>query len=245
MFARLPGPVKSLIRRVVEAVPPSEKKVTISFLLKRFVQGADLEGIARHQLWVSNIAPPLLQRLGVTPVNLVNRDAGAGHLLDRVQRWDLETRWPRVVDQGRPREHEFGTGTARAISGRSGDGIRKIASGRGPGAGFNTKNFSQKLRLALPAEGDCVPPQTRLSVPIGRWLRGPLHEWASAALGCGHLERLAFTRRHPGFALRTLPTQSRHARALWTLLVLNEWLDWVATETDSLSAEIRLKGPKD
>jgi asparagine synthase (glutamine-hydrolysing) len=60
----------------VEAVPPSEKKVTISFLLKRFVQGADLEGVARHQLWVSNIAPPLLQRLGVTPVNLENHDTG-------------------------------------------------------------------------------------------------------------------------------------------------------------------------
>ena len=56
-FARLPRWAQSLVRRAVEALPPSQKKVTISFLLKRFVQGADLEGIARHRLWVSNIAP--------------------------------------------------------------------------------------------------------------------------------------------------------------------------------------------
>jgi len=90
-FTKLPGPIKSVIRRAVEALPPSEKKVTISFLLKRFVQGTDLDGMVRHRLWVSNIAPPLLARLGVTPMDLENREAGAGHLLDRVQRWDLET----------------------------------------------------------------------------------------------------------------------------------------------------------
>jgi hypothetical protein len=28
-----------------------------------------------------------------------------------------------------------------------------------------------------------------------------------------------------------------HARALWTLLVLSEWLDWVVTETDCFAGE--------
>jgi hypothetical protein len=28
-----------------------------------------------------------------------------------------------------------------------------------------------------------------------------------------------------------------YARALWTLLVLSEWLDWVAAETDCPAAE--------
>ena len=63
-FARLPRWVRALIRRAMEALPPSDKKMTISFLLKRFVHGADLEGMARHRFWVSNIAPALLQRLG-------------------------------------------------------------------------------------------------------------------------------------------------------------------------------------
>jgi asparagine synthase (glutamine-hydrolysing) len=90
-FVQLPGWLKSAIRRVVEALPPSEKKVTISFLLKRFVEGAGLNGMTRHRLWVSNIAPALLRRLGVAPMDLESHDAGSGHLLDRVQRWDLET----------------------------------------------------------------------------------------------------------------------------------------------------------
>src|SRR4029077_12336539 len=59
--------------------------------LKRFGQGADLSGMARHRLWVSNIAPPLLRRLGAAPMDLEGGDAGGGELLDRVQRWDLET----------------------------------------------------------------------------------------------------------------------------------------------------------
>ncbi len=60
---RLPGWLRRLIRRAVEALPPTDKKVTVSFLLKRFVSGMDLDGLARHQSWISNIPAPLLQRL--------------------------------------------------------------------------------------------------------------------------------------------------------------------------------------
>ena len=42
-FVQLPGWLRSAIRRVVESLPPSEKKVTISFLLKRFMRGRELE----------------------------------------------------------------------------------------------------------------------------------------------------------------------------------------------------------
>ena len=42
-FSRLPAWVRNGIRRGVEALPASDKKITISFLLKRFVQGADLD----------------------------------------------------------------------------------------------------------------------------------------------------------------------------------------------------------
>src|SRR5437879_8782178 len=40
-FAQLPSWLGLAIRRVIGALPHSEKKVTISFLLKRFVEGAD------------------------------------------------------------------------------------------------------------------------------------------------------------------------------------------------------------
>ena len=71
-----------------------------------------------------------------------------------------------------------------------------------------------------------------LSVPIGRWLRGPLREWATARLNNPRLEQIGV---RPSVALELLSehcqSQADHARALWTLIVLSEWLDWVAAET--------------
>src|SRR5258708_21897834 len=89
-FARLPPWLKSAIRRVVEALPLREKKMTICFLLKRFRQGAALNGIKRRRQWVSNITPTLLRQLGVAPIDL-GSDAADRDLLDRAQQWDLET----------------------------------------------------------------------------------------------------------------------------------------------------------
>jgi asparagine synthase (glutamine-hydrolysing) len=75
-------------------------------------------------------------------------------------------------------------------------------------------------------------------VPIGRWLRGPLREWAAAALSN---PRLAQAGVRPGAALELFSEHERqqadHARALWTLIVLSEWLDWVAAETAGTAEE--------
>src|SRR5260221_7303537 len=88
-YGKLPAWMKSAFRRFIESRPPDEKKVTVSYLLKRFVQGAELDGMNRHQLWTSNITPQILARLGVPPTPPRGNDAVGGALLDRVQRWDL------------------------------------------------------------------------------------------------------------------------------------------------------------
>jgi asparagine synthase (glutamine-hydrolysing) len=238
-FARLPGWVRSVIRRAVEAVPPSEKKVTISFLLKRFVQGADLEGVARHQLWVSNIAPPLLQRLGVTPVNLERHDIGDGTLLDRVQSWDLDTPLAEGLLTKADRSSMSSALELRAPF--LDEAVMEFAKSLPAGErvrGFNTKVFLKRYAMRyLPKDIVCRR-KRGLSVPIGRWLRGPLHEWASATLASGRLERVGI---RPTAVMDLFSEHCKrkadHARALWTLLVLSEWLDWVLTETDSLSGE--------
>jgi asparagine synthase (glutamine-hydrolysing) len=233
-FVQLPGWLKSAIRRVVEALPPSEKKVTISFLLKRFVEGAGLNGMTRHRLWVSNIAPALLRRLGVAPMDLESHDAGSGHLLDRVQRWDLETllaeglltkadraSMSSALELRAPFLDEAVMEFAKSL--RIEDRVR----------GFKTKVFLKRYaRRYLP--DDVVNRRKRgLSVPIGSWLRGPLKEWAAATLEKGRLEQVGI---HTSAAMELFSEHCQrkadHARALWTLLVLGEWLDWVATETD-------------
>ena len=238
-FIRLPAWLKSVIRRAVEALPPSEKKVTISFLLKRFVQGADLNGMARHRLWVSNIPPALLRRLGVAPMDLEGRGRGAGHLLDRVQRWDLETPLAEGLLTKADRASMSSALELRAPF--LDEAVMEFAKSlpvEDRVRGFKTKVFLKRYaRRYLPA--DIVNRRKRgLSVPIGRWLRGPLKEWAAASLEIGRLERVGI---HTSAAMDLFSEHCQrkadHARALWTLLVLSEWLDWVVTETDCFAGE--------
>ena len=228
-FARLPRWVRSLIRRAVEALPPSQKKVTISFLLKRFVQGADLDGMARHCLWVSNIAPPLLRRLGVAPPELQSEEAVTGHLIDQVQRWDLET----MLAEGLLTKADRAS-MSSALELRApflDEGVMEFAKSlplEDRVRGFTTKVFLKRYAIRyLPNE--IVHRRKRgLSVPIGRWLRGPLRDWAAAALGSGQLDRVGISNAAAqDLFAEHCEGKADHARALWTLLVLIEWLDWL------------------
>ena len=233
-FVQLPGWLKSAFRRVVEALPLSEKKVTISFLLKRFVHGVSLNGIERHRQWVSNIAPALLRRLGVAPIELESHDAGGGHLLDRVQRWDLET----LLAEGLLTKADRASMSA-ALELRSpflDEAVMEFAKSlrvEERVRGFKTKIFLKRYaQRYLP--DDIVNRRKRgLSVPIASWLRGPLKEWAAATLEKGRLEQVGI-RTSAAMEIFSEHCQRKadHARGLWTLLVLGEWLDWVATETD-------------
>ncbi|MFZ0917923.1 MAG: asparagine synthase (glutamine-hydrolyzing) [Candidatus Udaeobacter sp.] len=233
-FLQLPSWLRVAILRVVEGLPYSEKKVTISFLLKRFVEGAGWNGMTRHRLWVSNITPALLRRLGVTPIPFEMNDAGGGDLLDRVQRWDLETllaeglltkadraSMSSALELRAPFLDEAVMEFAKSL--RVEDRVR----------GLKTKVFLKRYaRRYLP--NNIVNRRKRgLSVPISSWLRGPLKDWAIATLKKGRLEQVGI---HTSAAMELFSEHCQrkadHARAIWTLLVLTEWLDWVATDTD-------------
>jgi asparagine synthase (glutamine-hydrolysing) len=240
-FARLPGWLRAMVRRAIDVLPPSDKKMTISFLLKRFVHGADLEGMVRHRFWVSNIAPALLQRLGLSPVEWAETDAGGGDLLDRLQRWDLET----LLAEGLLTKADRAS-MSSALELRApflDEAVMEFAQSvrvTDRVSGFNTKVFLKRYALRyLPRE--IVHRRKRgLSVPIGSWLRGPLREWASATLGSGRLDRVGI-RSSAALDLFAEHCQRKadHARALWTLLVLSEWLGWVTAETDSVHSEAK------
>jgi asparagine synthase (glutamine-hydrolysing) len=233
-FAQLPSWLRFAIRRMVGALPHSERKVTISFLLKRFVEGAGWNDMTRHQLWSSNITPALLHRLGVMPKQFESSDAGGGDLLDRAQRWDLETllaeglltkadraSMSSALELRAPFLDEAVMEFAKSL--RAEDRVR----------GLKTKVFLKcYARRYLP--NNIVNRRKRgLSVPIGSWLRGPLKEWAIVTLKKGRLEQVGI-RTSAAMELFSEHCQRKadHARATWTLLVLGEWLAWVATETD-------------
>jgi len=233
-FVQLPSWLRFAIRRGVRALPHSEKKVTISFLLKRFVEGADWNGMTRHRLWVSNITPALLRRLDVTPTQFESSDAGAGDLLDRAQRWDLET----LLAEGLLTKSDRAS-MSSALELRApflDEAVMEFAKSlrvEDRVRGFKTKVFLKRYaRRYLP--NNIVNRRKRgLSVPISSWLRGPLKEWAIATLRNGRLEQVGI---HTSAAMELFSQhcerKADHARAIWTLLVMGEWLDWVAMETD-------------
>jgi asparagine synthase (glutamine-hydrolysing) len=238
-FIQLPGWLRSAIRLVVESLPPSEKKVTISFLLKRFMEGASWNGMRRHRLWVSNITPALLRRLGVAPIDLDSNDAGGADLIDRAQQWDLET----LLAEGLLTKADRAS-MSSALELRApflDEAVMEFAKSlrvEDRVHGFKTKVFLKRYaRRYLP--NNIVNRRKRgLSVPISSWLRGPLKEWAITTLEKGHLEQLGI----PTSAAMELFSQhcqrkADHARALWTLLVLGEWLDWVAAEAATAAEE--------
>jgi asparagine synthase (glutamine-hydrolysing) len=168
-------------------------------------------------------------------MELESHDADGGDLLDQAQRWDLETllaeglltkadraSMSSALELRAPFLDEDVMEFARSL--RVEDRVR----------GFETKVFLKRYARRYLPDNIVNRRKRGLSVPIGSWLRGPLKEWATATLENGLLEQ-AGIRTSVAMELFSEHCQRKadHARTLWTLLVLGEWLDWVATHADS------------
>ena len=232
-FNSLPLWIRNTIRRMVESFPVSEKKMTISYLLKRFVQGAELDGMTRHELWMSNISPAILTRLGVPRPDWSAGNNNEGLLLDRLQRWDLE----HFLAEGLLTKADRASMTS-ALELRAPflDESVMAFSASLPVASrvrnFSTKIFLKEYALRYLPKSIVHRRKRGLSVPIGRWLRGPLRDWATARLDNKLFEQISV---RPQAVMELFAEhcdkKADHARALWTLIVLSEWLDWAAVET--------------
>lgn len=240
-FASLPRPARGAIRRLVELWPPSDKKVTLSFLLKRFVAGAEMGALSRHLLWTSNIPPALLRRLGIEeggpPVLPLEEDAAShspARLLDRIQRVDLETS---LAEGLLTKADRASMQAALELRAPFLDlDVMEFAATLPPEErvhGITTKVFLKRYARRY-LRKDVVHRKKRgLSVPLSGWLREPLRDWARERLGDARLRRagvepeaaLSIFREH-------LERRADHARALWSVIVLSEWLRW-SEERDS------------
>jgi asparagine synthase (glutamine-hydrolysing) len=227
-FNRLPPLLRSALRSVINRWPPSDKKVTLSFLLKRFVAAAEQEGMARHRLWTSNLPPALLRRLGLPDAAPDPETDSAGLLLDRVQRCDLETS---LAEGLLTKADRASMGSALELRAPFLDrAVMEFAATLPVDErvrGITTKVFLKRYaHRYLP--GKIVERKKRgLSVPLSRWLRGPLRDWAGSRLLD---DRLARAGVDPNGVRALLDEHTRrqadHARALWTLITLDEWLRW-------------------
>ena len=230
-YGRLPAPVRTALRRAVRAWPVTDRKVAVSYLLKRFVDGEGLDGLRRHLAWTSTVPPSTLARLGVAPAYPSPAREDAASLLDCVQRHDLET----SLAEGLLTKADRASMT-HSIELRApflDVAVMEYAATLPPQArvrGLETKVFLKRYATRYLPRGQVYRRKRGLSVPLAQWLRGPLHEWARAMLSA---DRLAGAGIDGQAALALLEEHQRrhadHARALWALIVLSEWFAWLST----------------
>lgn len=226
-YGKLPATLRRAIRRLVDAFPVSDKKVALSFLLKKFVDGQAHDGLTRHLLWNANLSQEWIRRLGMDcPMDQVEHHGLS--LLDLVQSYDFEHSLPDALmakaDRG---------GMCHGLEIRApflDRAVIEYASTLPTNARIKrlrTKVFLKNYaRRYLPPE--IVERRKRgLSVPLGQWLRGPLHDWATEKLLSETLRNVGI-RTDAALALMEDHMQRRgdHARGLWNLIVLSEWLEW-------------------
>lgn len=231
-YARLPVPVRAMLDAVVTRLPVSDRKVTLSFLLKRLIEGASLPPLSRHRQWLAPIPPPLLERLGLTaePESTGSDGDRLLPLLDQLQRYD------------------FTQGLAEALLSKSDrGGMRFAVELRAPFLdpavidfavrlpawqrvrGTTTKVFLKRYAQRYLPSSVARQRKRGLSVPLAAWLRDPLREWARQRLDSPQLAGIGLDPR----ALQALlqehwARQADYSRALWALLVMAEWLEWHA-----------------
>ena len=228
-YARLPTSVRRFIRDQVERWPPSDKKVTLSFLLKRFVQGDTLDGVARHVLWNSSIAPAILERLSLSPELLPWSAPNDESLLDRIQHYDLERSLAEglLTKADRASMHSALELRAPFLD----QAVMEFAATLRPEQrvrGIQTKIFLKDYATRYLPRDIVYRKKRGLSVPLSSWLREPLREWVETALARPELDRIGLDRRAALELMdEHLKRQSDHGRAIWALVVMSEWLAWL------------------
>jgi asparagine synthase (glutamine-hydrolysing) len=236
-YARLPAGVRRFIRDQVERWPPSDKKVTLSFLLKRFVQGDTLDGVARHVLWNSSIAPGILARLGLSPTLQPWFAPEGESLLDQIQHYDLERSLAEglLTKADRASMHSALELRAPFLD----QAVMEFAAALTPGQrvkGIQTKVFLKQYASRYLPKDIVYRKKRGLSVPLSSWLREPLRNWVENALARPELDRIGLD-RHAAIELMNehLQRQADHGRAIWALVVISEWLAWLEQSDSKLS----------
>jgi len=240
-YHRLPLRVRRGIKWLVEQIPLSERKVTLSSLLKRFVAGESLPGIVRHRSWVSHADSSLLEAIGVRVPRASEPDSNLGSAVDLAQQWDFEV----ALGEGLLTKSDR-AGMASALELRAPFldlAVLEFAASLPVDqrvAGLSTKRFLKRYADRYLPRRIVHRRKRGLSVPIAGWLRRPLFDWAEKRLSAGLLELLGLDgRRALALLFDHRSSRADHARLLWGLLVLAEWLEWASAE-GALSAGERV-----
>ncbi len=231
----LPGPVRRMVRSAVGMIPASRNKVTIEFLLKRFLAAAEMPPVERHLAWIGtgggdslaasgDSGPAAVARSLAVPV----RGGPAGAMLV-----DYLTYLPDDLLTKNDRATMLHSLEARApFLDRDLSTFALSLPERFKVRGLTTKwLLKQAASQWLPKQA--IHRRKRgLSVPVASWIDRGLRSEVDRLLATERLERQELLEPQP---VRRLLAEHRegkanHARALWALVVLQYWLERWAPE---------------
>jgi asparagine synthase (glutamine-hydrolysing) len=229
VYDALPSPLRAAARRLVNAIPSSGKKVTVEYLLKRFVSDAERPWIERHLAWFgtglsAQVYPRAGQELPELPdAGPYAKDPLAGAMLLDYRSYLRDNLLVKVdratmlssVEARAPFLDRFVTAFALSLP-----------------ANLRVRRFTTKWVLKKAAEKwiphDVIYRRKRgLSVPIATWLNHGLRGEVDRLLAPDRLRAEGLVNEQYVSNLLTEHRSGRanHAKPLWALVMLEYWMD--------------------
>jgi asparagine synthase (glutamine-hydrolysing) len=230
LYDAMPSFVRAILRRAVQRVPSSTKKVTLEFLLKRFVSDAEKPWIERHLAWFGTGLPPDIYKLGGELPDLPssNDDALAGAMLLDYRGYLRDNLLVKV-----DRATMLSSVEARAPF-LDRDVTRFALS---LPTDLRVRRFETKWVLKKAAERwlpkDVIYRRKRgLSVPIASWINEGLRAEVDRLLAPARLREQGLLDETKVAELLAAHRSGRanHAKPLWALIILQYWIEnWART----------------
>ena len=227
LYDALPSFARAALRRMVERVPPSTKKVTLEFLLKRFVSDAEKPWIDRHRAWFGSGLPPDICRTGFSPSGRAEArptfEALAGAMLLDYQSYlrdnllvkvDRATMLSSVEARAPYLDRDV---TRFALSLPTDLRVRRL----------ETKWVLKKAAEAWLPKEVIYRRKRGLSVPIASWINGGLRAEVDRLLEPQKLRREGLLNEATVTRLLEEHRSGRanHAKPLWAIVMLEYWLE--------------------
>jgi len=230
VYDAIPSVGRAMLRRIVQRVPSSTKKVTLEFLLKRFVSDAEKPWIERHLAWFGTGLSSSVYKLGTELPDLphANGDALAGAMLLDYRSYLRDNLLVKV-----DRATMLSSVEARAPF-LDRDVTRFALS---LPTDLRLRRFETKWVLKKAAERwlpkDVIYRRKRgLSVPIASWINDGLRHEVDRLLAPARLRvQGLLDEQHVADLLAAHRSgRANNAKPLWALIVLQYWIEnWAKT----------------
>jgi len=207
-WQRVPGPLRRVIRWVVERWPSSTGKMTLEYMLKQFLSASERPWVERHLTWLGAMAieDGVVAELACKLDRFPHDDS-----LNRVMWFDFLTYLPDDLLVKVDRATMLASVEARApFLDREVMELVLPGPSRSKVRGLTTKAILKEAARGLVPDAVINRRKRGLSVPVARWLNTGLAPLADRLLDTPLLKEHRTGRRN-------------HARTLWPQLMLALW----------------------